>query len=122
MADLYSEGRLKMTKNAFFATLSLNILRTASNNILKLGTVLDGMYIYHHAEFQVNRCNFEGARPFLALSPNPACFVRTAAIIMQLGMAVAVVLPYNRAKLQANRSTTREAIPFLALSPNPSPI
>ena len=62
MADLYSEGRLKMTKNAFFATLSLNILRTASNNILKLGTVLDGMYIYHHAEFQVNRCNFEGFR------------------------------------------------------------
>ena len=70
MADLYSEGRLKMTKNAFFATLSLNILRTASNNILKLGTVLDGMYIYHHAEFQVNRCNFEGARPFCSLSPN----------------------------------------------------
>ena len=70
MADLYSEGRLKMTKNAFFATLSLNILRTASNNILKLGTVLDGMYIYHHAEFQVNRCNFEGARPFCSPVPN----------------------------------------------------
>ena len=70
MADLYSEGRLKMTKNAFFATLSLNILRTASNNILKLGTVLDGMYIYHHAKFQVNRCNFEGARPFPSLGPN----------------------------------------------------
>ena len=70
MAVLYSEGKLKMTKNAFFATLSLNILRTASNNILKFGTVLDGLYIYHHAKFQVNRCNFEGARPFLALSPN----------------------------------------------------
>ena len=95
--------------------------------------MVEGMYTGHHAKFQVIRLKTEfflfirsdfsrSFSEFLALSPNPACFVRTAAIIMQLGMAVAVVLPYNRAKLQANRSTTREAIPFLALSPNPSPI
>ena len=74
MADLYSEGRLKMTKKAFFATLSLNIFKTASKTILQFSTVLEGIYSYHHAKFQVNRCNFVDARgkkpPFLRVLPH----------------------------------------------------
>ena len=62
MADQYSECRLKMTKNSFFPTLTLNIEKTSSQIILKFGTVLVNMYTYHHAKFQVNRCNFVDAR------------------------------------------------------------